>query len=202
MPNWCTTNITFEGNKKDIKDFHEKLIKITQAPSRIKNDFGSHWLGNVVDFFGFDWNEIRCRGSISCIEASFDSNEELCNFEIITDTAWMPMINMWNLIIEKYYPSISFVYVAEEPGCGVFINTDTEGKYYTDQFILDLCIPIENIDKYEYLESEKQLIECVEQLLNKTFSSAKEIDDYFNNLADDHENFRASIKEFEKELQE
>lgn len=204
MPNWCTTNITFEGNKKDIKDFHEKLIKITKTPSRIENDFGSHWLGNVVDYFVLDSNVVRCRGSISYIDTCFDLSEEECYFEIVTDTAWEPMINMWSLIIEEYYPSISFVYVAEEPGCEIFINTDTEGKHYTDRFLLDLRIPLskkgaKNIEERGYFESEEEVIKYINQLFNKTFSSVKEIEACFSNLVDKHEDYLASIIEFTTE---
>lgn len=36
---------------------------------------------------------------------------------------------MWDKILEKFYPEITYVFCAEEPECGLYINTDVDNVY-------------------------------------------------------------------------
>ena len=50
---------------------------------------------------------------------------------------------MWDAIIEKHYsdtsgrPLINYVYISEEPGCCLYINTDDTGEIFRSRYILD-----------------------------------------------------------------
>ena len=114
MPNWCTTSYVFRGKENEIKDFYNK-IKSFISKERVPNDFGNNWLGNIVDGFGFNYDEIPCRGHIDY----FPETEEDDRLELSTETAWYPMTEMWDKIIEKYYPSITYVLISEECGMGI-----------------------------------------------------------------------------------
>jgi hypothetical protein len=51
------------------------------------------------------------------------------------ETAWNPLPEVYEKFAEKY--GLSFVYIADEPGCEIYVNTDIEGKFFTDRYILD-----------------------------------------------------------------
>lgn len=164
MPNWCTTSYVFRGNENEIKDLYDKLKSFT-SKERIPNDFGNFWLGNIVDGFGLDYNEIPCRGRIDY----FPESEEDVNqgrLELSTETAWRPMTEMWDKIIEKYYPSITYVLIAEEPGSNLYVNTDIEGYDFTERFSVDFKLP----SKYHYGSPNGFYADCEEELV-ETFNS-------------------------------
>ena len=110
MPNWCYSDYAFTGNVDEIPNFHDKLISLTSKEC-VPSGFGNSWLGNIVDGFGFNYNEIPCRGEvdyISDIGECCDENE----FYITVHTAWEYKNEMWDKIIAKYYPSIEYVFRA------------------------------------------------------------------------------------------
>lgn len=164
MPNWCTTSYVFRGNENEIKDFYNK-IKSFVSKKRVPNDFGDSWLGNIVDGFGFDYNEIPCRGFIDYFP-EIDEDTDPGRLELSTETAWGPMTEMWDKIIAKYYPSITYVLIAEEPGCNLYVNTDTEGYDFTERFSVDFKLP----PKYTYGSPNGFYADCEEDVV-ETFNS-------------------------------
>ena len=174
MPNWCTTSYVFRGNENEIKDFYDKLKSFT-SKERIPNNFGNFWLGNIVDGFGFDYNEIPCRGRIDYFPEPEDTDPDRLEFS--TWTAWRPMIKMWDEIIAKFYPSLTYVLIAEEPGCDVYINTDIEGEDFTERFSVDFKLP----PKYTYgspngfyADCEENLIETFNSIFHRKYKSFKQ----------------------------
>ena len=69
MPNWCSSSYVIEGDAKEIQSLYKLMKKLQDRNSpAVKNDFGTTWLGCLVDALGKDWNAISCRGSWSCLE--------------------------------------------------------------------------------------------------------------------------------------
>lgn len=92
MPNWCTTSYVFRGDENEIKDLYDKLKSFT-SKERISNSFGNFWLGNIVNGFGFDYNEIPCRGLVTYFpETEEDTYPD--RLELSTETAWYPITEM------------------------------------------------------------------------------------------------------------
>ena len=154
MPNWCTTSYVFRGDENEIKDFYNKIKSFT-SKERVLNDFGNKWLGNIVDGFGFNWEEIPCRGRMNY----FPETEEATYpdiLELSTETAWEPMTEMWDKIIEKHYPSITYVLISEECGMGIYINTDLEGEDFPIRFSVDFKLP----PKYDHLCEDGFYADC------------------------------------------
>lgn len=131
MPNWCTTTIVFHGDEKEIRDFHGKIKEWT-SESLMPNDYEKAWLGNILCGVGLKdriyilgANRLRCRGSIDYIgNVELDGDGDPC-FRIDTETAWVPMIRMWEETIKKLeYKSIGFSFQSEEPGCNEYFMFD------------------------------------------------------------------------------
>lgn len=49
-----------------------------------------------------------------------------------------PCNETFDLVCEKF-PSLRYYYQTEEPGMGFYETNDSEGKYFTDKYIVDLC---------------------------------------------------------------
>lgn len=134
MPNWCSTTIYFHGEKEEITELHNKIKEHT-SKTFVPTDFGQTWLGNILYGVGLEdridaaENRIRCRGSITYFDEIVDSDGE-CSFRIDTETAWAPMICMWEETIKKLgYKSIGFSFQSEECGMGEYFMYDPYGDF-------------------------------------------------------------------------
>lgn len=166
MPNWCSTDIMFYGEQKQVQALLQTLEAIRNNPQGGKSDFGNGWLGHIVKHFDLN-PEIRHRGSIIDIYEHSDDA-----FMVTCEDAWAPMVELWRAVIE-HFPEVSFDIRAEEPGCGLYLNTDTSGVYFPDRFLVELdydyalneeikqiaeAWPIRPGDR-EFYENEKDLLD-------------------------------------------
>jgi len=131
MPNWCNNSIAFYqddgGNDmldaffSDIQKYQDYIDPGTGNPS----DWVGHWLQSSR----VDTNTLYCRG--------FFYNCELCADHVRVDieTAWAPLPEVYDIMAEKY--NLSYVYIAEEPGCEVYVNTDVDGRFFTTRYVIN-----------------------------------------------------------------
>ena len=127
MANWCDTHIVFfSDNTEQLGDFYNKLR------TGKHND-----LGSIAECFGIGRDKFPCRGAVYYISEIEDSRQ----FYIDQEDAWLPKITVWQEILKKNYPEINLVFRAEEPGCEIFINSDIEGDYISEEYYLDYCLP-------------------------------------------------------------
>lgn len=144
MPNWCHTNYTVTGLHSDLKRFYNVLTEATSGKwnDKIKTDFKDWWLGNVYAELGMFTpeqlmnneipEELSCRGEFD-EEPVFDEKRFV---DFGTSTAWGPCTGMWKKIFNDYFPRLNFVYVAEEPGTAVYINSDKNRRFYPVEWVL------------------------------------------------------------------
>lgn len=160
MPNWCYSQFAFTGKKESIFDLFDKIEKFTSQPRYDGSEpgpyqFGNKWLGNIVGGFGGDPDVTKCRGEI----VDFDLKDDV--LFVTTETAWVPMLDMWEDIILDKYPDVSFVFTAEESGMGIYVNTDTEHRFFKEKYLIDngddLCeyFGVDEVDKACNLLREK-----------------------------------------------
>ena len=114
MPNICTTNYVIEGKKEELDALYQKMKELK----------GQN-LGQLVKALGKKPEEVECRGE--CTELVREGDTLLMTFE----TAWTPCYEVTQLM-ETVYPSFRIYYKAEEPGCGVYLKNDVEGKYFPE----------------------------------------------------------------------
>ena len=172
MPNWCATKIEFKGNSDDIKKLHD-FISDREANDAvgIPNDFGLAWLGNYLERAGVDHDDYDCRGDVWHVD---DLRDEDTSFFIDVDTAWVPMLKMWQVIIGKLnLTDVHITYFAVEPGSELYQTNDKAlvGKYIVDMYdpdALDAEI-VETLswDDYESV-SEHDLREALCKVLKLT----------------------------------
>lgn len=159
MPNWCYTDITiYHNDEEKLKAFFDKIEEWRKKPFK-KNDFDKYsmgWLGNIVGNSGIaEWKKVEeredfvpaidCRGSIQTL--MLDNRRIL----ITTETAWGPMLKMWQKVCDKYLPDAEIIFTAEESGCEIYVTNDPDmiGMYYIDIF-----------EPPEGFEDEESVYEC------------------------------------------
>jgi hypothetical protein len=118
------------------------------------------------------------------------------------------MDELWEAVIAQY-DGISFVYTAEECGERIYINTDTEGLYLPERYLLDIygdaSIPKDwyaNQDKplcleiREYFSSFDGLREYCIKLTGKKFDTFEALEGYLSDIFDEEDNTFANVHEF------
>ena len=161
MPNWCLTTITISHeNEQKLKQFEEKLNEWMKGT---ESGFGNAWLGNIVinsKIGTVDENpktDLRCRGSVVYMER-FENQ-----LVIDTETAWVPMLKLWQKLLEKYLPGGELIYSAEECGCGIYCTNDPA---MLDCYLVDIWEDVGMV-KEDYCtdETEESVVEMLQKLL-------------------------------------
>lgn len=122
MANICVTNYVIEGEKTELDALYEKMKKLQDGGAPVEYATG---LGLLVEALGKDHNEVMCRGGWSELERSGDI------LRTTFETAWTPCYEVTDLL-KATYPSLRIYYKAEEPGNGVYLKNDVEGKYFPE----------------------------------------------------------------------
>ena len=126
MPNICTAYYVIEGEKKELDALYETMTSL-QAMEQplVENNFGPTWLGCLVKALGKNPEEVLCRGEWMDLERADDT------LRMTFETAWTPCYEV-TALMKSTYPSLHIYYKAEEPGCGIYVKNDVEGKYFPE----------------------------------------------------------------------
>lgn len=199
MPNWCSTDIyiwpcsnaNYNKAKSGLKRLY-KLLSEWSSKEYHKSDFGESWLGNLVlasgitksdpeegEYLDENGEEIKCRGWIEDLEMDEDivGDRSIPCIRIQTETAWGPMVKLFKLILDKYYPEGRIVYSAVEPGCGVYETNDEnlKGKTYLNTG----DVINENVSEKEIMEYAKEEFgEDYDEPIGKAIAKLQEERDY------------------------
>ena len=114
MANICITNYVIEGEKKELDALYQEMKELQ----------GQN-LGQLVESMGKNPDEVMCRGEWSNLERQGDT------LHVTFETAWTPCYEVTDLL-KATYPSLRIFYKAEEPGNGVYLKNDAEGKYFPE----------------------------------------------------------------------
>ena len=114
MPNISTTNYVIEGKKEELDALYQKMKELQGQD-----------LGLLVKALGKNPDEMECRGEWTELVREDET------LRMIFETAWTPCYEVTNLL-KSVYPSLRIFYQAEEPGNGIYLKNDAEGKYFPE----------------------------------------------------------------------
>ena len=176
------------GDPKEVRSLY-KIINANdkRKTSRVKNGFGTLWIGNIIDALGEDWEKLRCRGEI--IGYHIENNL----LTIYQNTAWCEQEG-FRECIEKKFPSIKVYYREEEPGCDVYYTNDADRNYFPERYLLN------NNDEPLYFNTIEEAAEYVSGIVNQKVEAnmtaiEKALDEYEEENKDDDVYF--SFHEFQ-----
>lgn len=172
MANECSTKYMFFGDTEHIADLQEKILKVQETKETS--------LHTLAELYAVNLSDIPCRGHISYMDMWNNDGTALM---LETITAWNPQTELFDAVIHKHYLDanenrlIDFVYIAEEPGFNIYINTDTEGEFFPDRFYIDSCV--NNNYASEYMEKEEDVITWLKETFKALpeFTTLKEFED-------------------------
>ena len=150
MPNWCATSVAVIAyrNVENSANQLRRLHSIFTSPVETQDKADSTWIGNYLYALGIipDKHESGFRSFLSYVD-DVKSDNDMEYFTIETEDAWGPKTDAFDLIMsDPRFDRLQYVYIAEEPGCGVYINTDEDGIIFRDRY------KIEYYDSDDYIE--------------------------------------------------
>ena len=130
MPNWCWNSVAFyqeDGGNAMVEAFYADIQKYQDYRDPETGKL-SDWVGHWLQSNRVDTDNLYTRG--------FFTNCELNGNHVRVDmeTAWSPLPEVWDLMAEKY--ELAYVYISEEPGNAVYVNTDSTGKFFSTRYMM------------------------------------------------------------------
>ena len=164
MANECETSIVFYSEQK------ERICDLWQSITDFCKNNHDCTIYKFMRKIGYSQNDLYRsdeRGAITYCDSFVSYKDNIAYFKIETVSAWTPQIDeFYKLVNEKYDRKISIVFKAEEIGCGIYYNTDIEGRFFKDRYKIDYCL---RQDIVKYFECFDEAIEYIK----KNFPKAK-----------------------------
>lgn len=175
MPNWCYTRAVVYGPTENVVAFKKFIDKALEDAPNKEADNPSHWLGQLVIAASGDKDNCYCRGWIQDIsEIEGNPRYEYESFFFIdSNDAWSPILpNVLSHVIASKFPDeeLYIDYIAEEGGCGIYVNTDTEGTYFPERYLL-----VDDCDYY-YFKNEQEVYRFLKNERNAECSTLEEVE--------------------------
>ena len=172
MPNWCTTSMVITGPKNELENLMDLLWEWTSKEYR-KSDFGKNWLGNIVLGAGFETSEnggFKCRGAIVDL---WEEPEEIDNgvykFDIVYESAWCPVHDMWHAVLKKFAPSCKMYWYAEESGTLLYESNDINQDFYIGDYVVNYYLEESNPLCEAFVSGETCTASVLQERLGKIF---------------------------------
>ncbi|WP_455630543.1 hypothetical protein [Megamonas sp.] len=162
MANKCETSIVFYSENKDV------IKALWQNITDFCNNNHDCTIYKFMQKMGYSKNDLYRsdkRGVITYCDSSVSYKDNITYFKIETVSAWMPQVDeFYKLIDEKYDRNISIVFEAEEMGCGIYYNTDIEGRFFKDRYKIDYYL---KQDIVRYFERFDDAIDYIKEIFPK-----------------------------------
>jgi hypothetical protein len=161
MANPCYTCVTLFGDNKCINELYKNLRYFLKKESSNTSDLKA--LGNK---YGLDIDE---HGIFNHFDDKVSEDDDgISYFEVQIETRWIPKTDILDGICKYYKNKIDYVYLAEEPGCEVFINTDKDERFYSTRFYLSLeGDELSDYDSEYYFDSWSELVEKLKEIFSE-----------------------------------
>ena len=172
MPNWCDFSAVVHGEKKEIDIFYQRCLD-AQRKSAISQNW---WTFELCLEHGYKKEEVMSNsfryvgGSLDQIDAPVFNGKDW-HIYIYMTTRWSPMVDGFNKLLSNYI-SLKGVYCAEEPGCEIYVNTDTEGRFFSVKY----CI-YDDDDGSEYFDSDSEFIKYMKDTYKKDIPLISDLKD-------------------------
>lgn len=161
MPNWCEVAYRIEGDKQTLK----KIMKAAKN-HKVRENSSEDWLGNVLDALKIDFSKYSYMRGFLLEPPLWDEDTLIIN----TDEAWSR--TDFAEALEDNLP-VTVYWIAEEPGCEIYETNDSDGKYFTEKYLVEYCLD-GNIES-EYFDDEASAYKFIESFGCKT---TEDIDKY------------------------
>ncbi len=178
MANYFETNYVVEGNKQDIDSFYEMMLKLKNAERQLEpGHFGPTWLGFILEELGENPEEYNCKGQW------YDLSRDGDVVRFKAENAWEPCHDIRYLIEDKY-PSLKFYYIGENTGDEMFQKSDPEGKYFPENYFLNLFSPDGEIDEFKRFVTKEDAYKFISEMTGNSITNDDEFEAFQSEWSD------------------
>lgn len=196
----CFTNYVFISDKKIDCERFIKQLKTWMINNNNKKDIS---FKNLLSKANLNYKLYDYTGEISYISNTvFEyKNKFICTID--TETMWTPSNNIWNDILDKYFPNIIYYYFTDNMQDDIYESNDINHFFFDYDYRVNICID----EEYSYnFPSDYIFNEIIEEEMPKFYSKKELKEDilkYFN-ISITNNNYKMSslidivVKDFEK----
>lgn len=142
MANICSNTLAFYSVDKNVVMGFKKLIEDSIRESA--------WIGNIATALGFSedlpFDSSGWIDEIDNIEKTEKERFAIYAFKVWSETKWSPCHTFWCEVLDKYNEinnltenCIYYDFIADEPGEGIYVNTDKDGIFFTDRIKIEIA---------------------------------------------------------------
>ena len=196
----CFTNYVFISDKKIDCERFIKQLKTWMINNNNKKDIS---FKNLLSKANLNYKLYDYTGEISYISNTvFEyKNKFICTID--TETMWTPSNNIWNDILDKYFPNITYYYFTDNMQDDIYESNDINHFFFDYDYRVNICIDEECSYNFppDYIFNE-----IIEEEMPKFYSKKELKEDilkYFN-ISITNNNYKMSslidivVKDFEK----
>lgn len=196
----CFTNYVFISDKKIDCERFIKQLKTWMINNNNKKDIS---FKNLLSKANLNYKLYDYTGEISYISNTvFEyKNKFICTID--TETMWTPSNNIWNDILDKYFPNITYYYFTDNMQDDIYESNDINHFFFDYDYRVNICIDEEHSYNFppDYIFNE-----IIEEEMPKFYSKKELKEDilkYFN-ISITNNNYKMSslidivVKDFEK----
>lgn len=196
----CFTNYVFISDKKIDCERFIKQLKTWMINNNNKKDIS---FKNLLSKANLNYKLYDYTGEISYISNTvFEyKNKFICTID--TETMWTPSNNIWNDILDKYFPNITYYYFTDNMQDDIYESNDINHFFFDYDYRVNICID----EEYSYNFPPDYIFnEIIEEEMPKFYSKKELKEDilkYFNTSITNN-NYKMSslidivVKDFEK----
>lgn len=178
MANYCINNFTYYGD--DQGKILNLYLKIKDAMERIGDSEKDardllFELGVKSEVF----EKVDGRTSVSFIGLHVE-DEKAVGMWFAAESAWSPCDEFAEILLKAVYPDgggIEMVYLAEEPGCEIYVNTDVNHRFYKTALSMRVITDTLNDSFYYDIDELDTAFNLIKKLTGYKPSVLVELDD-------------------------
>lgn len=161
MANVCIDTVVFYPAAGSDSVLLAAMARAVQQCYPVGVPYSERYISRLLDQAGINKEGLSLRGDLTGYECNQDS------LVLYFDTAWTPLYDCYKALAGHF--GLHFVMQSEEPGCGVFINTDAEGTFLPTRYRLYLGsesaegtvyekLYADQVDLEQYFTNEEELL--------------------------------------------
>ena len=181
MANYCSNSVTYySDNQGQILNLYLRIRGAVEALGDMEREYvNAKPLLAELGVAPETIERLDGRTSINYLGLLVEDGKPV-GVQFDAESAWSPCEDFAETLLRAIYPGggdIEMVYIAEEPGCEVYINTDVDHRFYKTVLVMDIRAgKIE--DRYYYdVDELDEAFDMIEELTGCRPHGLSDLDD-------------------------
>lgn len=180
MANYCSNSFTYySDNQGQILNLYLRIQGAVEALGDMGGNTDAKPLLAELGVEPETIERLDGRTSINYLGLLVEDGKPV-GVQFDAESAWSPCDDFAEILLRAIYPGggdIEMVYIAEEPGCEIYVNTDVDHRFYKTVLVMDVKAgKLE--DRYYYdVDELDEAFDMVEKLTGCKLGELSDLDD-------------------------